>query len=251
MLGIGWWFHLKMLSRSAFDGILGILWPLFFATVAFLMYRISSHDSTLLYAAVGASVMGVWSSVSTSGSGVVQRERWHGTLELLVAAPVPMPLVLLPITVAMATIGLASMVVTLLWGRFIFGIDVNVEHPWLFLLSLPVTVVSVGAVGFLLSVTVVRYRSAWALGSSLELPVWLICGFLVPIGILPDWVRPLSWLLAPTWGVQAIRESALGGDPLPDIGLCLLIGAGYLGLGMLAAESVLRSARQNATLALS
>ncbi len=250
-LGIGWWFHLKMLSRSAFDGILGILWPLFFATVAFLMYRISADDRTLLYAAVGASVMGVWSSVSTSGSGVVQRERWQGTLELLVAAPVPMPLVLLPITVAMATIGLASMVVTLLWGRFLFGIEVSVAYPLLFLLSLPVTVVSVGAVGFLLSVTVVRYRSAWALGSSLELPVWLVCGFLVPIGILPDWVRPLSWLLAPTWGVQAIRESALGGNPLPELGLCLLIGAGYLGLGVLAAESVLRSARQNATLALS
>jgi ABC-2 type transport system permease protein len=159
--------------------------------------------------------------------------------------------VLLPITVAMATIGLASMVVTLLWGRFLFGIEVSVAHPLLFLLSLPVTVVSVGAVGFLLSVTVVRYRSAWALGSSLELPVWLVCGFLVPIGILPDWVRPLSWLLAPTWGVQAIRESALGGNPLPELGLCLLIGAGYLGLGVLAAETVLRSARQNATLALS
>ena len=33
VLGIGWWFHLKMLSRSAFDGILGILWPLFFAKI--------------------------------------------------------------------------------------------------------------------------------------------------------------------------------------------------------------------------
>jgi ABC-2 type transport system permease protein len=250
-LGIGWWFHLKMLSRSAFDGILGILWPLFFATVAFLMYRINGDDRVLLYASVGASVMGVWSSVSTSGSGVVQRERWQGTLELLVAAPVPMPVILLPITVAMATIGLLSMVVTLLWGRFLFGIDVNVAHPVLFLVALPVTVVSVGAVGFLLSVTVVRYRSAWALGSSLELPVWLVAGFLVPIGILPDWVRPLSWLLAPTWGVQAIREAALGGNPVPELGLCLLIGAGYLALGMLAAESVLRSARQHATLALS
>ena len=28
----------------------------------------------------------------------------------------------------------------------------------------------------------------------------------------PDWVRPISWVLAPTWGVRAIREAALGGD---------------------------------------
>lgn len=251
VLGIGWWLHLKMLSRSAFDGVLGILWPLFFATVAFLVYRIHADDRTLLFAAVGASVMGVWSSVSTSGSNVVQRERRQGTLELLVAAPVPMPLVLLPVTVAMATIGLVSMAVTLLWGRFVFGIDVHVVHPWLFLLSLPVTVVSVGAVGFLLSVTVVRFRSAWAMGSALELPVWLVSGFLVPLSVLPGWVRPLSWLLAPTWGVRAIRTSALGGNPWPDLAMCLLVGAAYLAVGMLAAESVLRSARLHASLALS
>jgi ABC-2 type transport system permease protein len=250
VLGIGWWFHLKMLARSAFDGILGILWPLFFATIAFLMYGLNGDDKSLLYAGIGASVLGVWSSVSTSGSGVVQRERWQGTLELLVAAPVPLPVVLLPITVAMATIGLYSMVATLLWGHFLFGIDVPLEQPLLFVLSVPVTVMSIGALGFVLSVTVVRYRTAWALGSSLEEPVWLVSGFLVPIAVLPDWVRPISWVLAPTWGVNAIRESALGGSPLPDLLLCAGLGLVYLLIGVLCAESVLRSARRHATLAL-
>ena len=99
--------------------------------------RSSSTASTattarLLYASIGASVMGVWSAVSTSGSGAVQRERWQGTLELLVAAPVPLASVLLPVTTAMATIGLYSMVTTLLWGRLLFGIDVSIEHPCLF-----------------------------------------------------------------------------------------------------------------------
>jgi ABC-2 type transport system permease protein len=251
VLALGWWFHLKMLARSAFNGVLQVLWPLFFATIAFLMYGLGRGDRALLSAAVGASVMGVWSAVSTSASGAVQRERWSGTLELLVAAPVPLPAVLLPITTAMATVGLYAMVATLLWGRFLFGIDVTIAHPLLFAVSVPVTVLAIGMLGFLLSVTVVRYRSGWALGNAFELPVWLVCGFLVPIGILPDWVRPISWVLAPTWGVRAIRESALGGEPLPDLALCLLLGLVYLAIGVLAAESVLRSARRNATLALS
>ena len=250
VLAMGWWFHLKMLARSAFDGILGILWPLFFATIAFLMYGLNGDDESLLYAGIGASVLGVWSSVSTSGSSVVQRERWQGTLELLVAAPVPLPVVLLPITVAMATIGLYSMVATLLWGHFLFGIDVPLEQPLLFVLSVPVTVMSIGALGFVLSVTVVRYRTAWALGSSLEEPVWLVSGFLVPLTVLPDWVRPISWVLAPTWGVNAIRESALGGSPLPDLLLCAGLGVVYLLIGVLCAGTVLQSARRHATLAL-
>jgi len=113
------------------------------------------------------------------------------------------------------------------------------------------TVLAIGMLGFLLSVTVVRYRTAWALGNAFELPVWLVSGFLVPISILPEWVRPISWVLAPTWGVRAIRESALGGQPLPDLLACLGLGVGYLLIGVVCAESVLRSARQNASLALS
>ena len=250
VLGVGWWFHLKMLARSAFDGILGILWPLFFATIAFLMYGLNGDDESLLYAGIGASVLGVWSSVSTSGSSVVQRERWQGTLELLVAAPVPLPVVLLPITVAMATIGLYSMVATLLWGHFLFGIDVPLEQPLLFVLSVPVTVMSIGALGFVLSVTVVRYRTAWALGSSLEEPVWLVSGFLVPLTVLPDWVRPISWVLAPTWGVNAIRESALGGSPLPDVLMCFGLGAVYTAIGVALVDRALAAARARATLSL-
>ena len=34
LLGMGWLFHVKMLTRSSFNGVLGIVYPLFFATVA-------------------------------------------------------------------------------------------------------------------------------------------------------------------------------------------------------------------------
>ena len=74
--------------------------------------------------------------------------------------------------------------------------------------------------GFLLSVAFVRFRQSWALGNMLEYPVWLVCGFLVPISLFPGWVRPISWVLAPTWGMRAIRAAASGGAPLPNIGVC-------------------------------
>jgi ABC-2 type transport system permease protein len=63
-------------------------------------------------------------------------------------------------------------------------------------------------------------------------------------------VRPISWALAPTWGMRAIRASATGGAPLVDIGMCTLLGLGYAAAGVLLVETVLRSARGRATLAL-
>ncbi len=250
LLGLGWYFQLKMLTRDPFTGVFQVLYPMFFATVAFLMFRAGADAESLLYAALGAAVMGIWSATSTTAGSAMQRERWHGTLEVLVAAPVHFALVLLPVTVAMATIGLYSMVATLVWGRLLFGIELAVEHPLLFAAAVPATVVSVGAAGFLLAVSFVRYRTAWALGNMLEYPVWLIGGFLVPLSLFPDWVRPLSWILAPAWGMNAIRESALGGSPLPDLGFCLALGGAYVAAGVLVLERVLRAARARAALSL-
>jgi ABC-2 type transport system permease protein len=250
LLAVGWWFQFKALARSPFEGLFQVIWPLFFATVAFLMFRAGTDEKTLLYASLGSAVMGMWSATSTTGAGAMQRERWHGTLEALVASPPHFSLILLPITLAMSTIGVYCLVATLLFGRLLFGIELTVEHPLLFALSIVGTVLSFGALGFLFAVTFVRFRAAWALGNLFEYPVWLIGGFLVPIVLLPDWVRPISWALAPTWGMNAIRESSLGGSPLPDLGLCLALGAVYVTLGVLVLERVLSAARRRAALSL-
>jgi ABC-2 type transport system permease protein len=250
LLAVGWLFHMKMLTRSSFNTFLGIVYPLFFATLAFFMFRAGDDPKPLLYASLGAAVMGIWGTTSTAAGAAMARERWHGTLELLVAAPVHFAYVLLPVTIAMATIGIYSMAATLAWGWLVFGIDIQVGDPLAFALAVPTTVVTVGALGFLLAVGFVRFRQAWALGNMLEYPVWLISGFLVPLSLFPGWVRPISWVLAPTWGINAIRGAALGGSPYGDIALALLLGALYTAAGIVLVNRALLAARARATLAL-
>jgi len=250
LLAVGWLFHFKMISRSAFEGLGNVIYPLFFATVAFFVFQAGNSPRTLLYASLGSAVMGMWSSVSTTAGGAMQRERWWGTLELLVAAPRHFALILLPITLGMATIGLYSFVATLLWGRFLFGVHLSIVHPALFGLSVVGTVLSFGGLGFLFAVSFVRFRAAWVLGNLFEYPVWLIGGFLVPLALLPSWVHPTSWALAPTWGMNAIRQSALGGSPLDDLAICVGLGVGYVALGVLVTERMLRAARLSGSLSL-
>jgi ABC-2 type transport system permease protein len=250
LLAVGWLFQFKQLSRSSFDSFLAVVWPLFFATVAFFMFRQGGDADALLYAGLGAAVMGIWTATSVAAGSALQRERWQGTLETLVAAPAHFSLILLPIGLATSSIGVYCMATTLAWGVFLFGIDLTVEEPLLFALSVPATLLSVGALGFLIAVAFARYRNAWALGSMTEYPIWLICGFLVPLTLLPGWVAPISWLLAPTWGMSAIRGSATGEAPWPEIGMCFLLGGAYVALGVLGTNSVLRAARAKASLSL-
>lgn len=250
LIGLGWLFQFKQMSRSSFDSFLAILWPIFFGTVAFFMFQQGGDPDALIYAGLGAAVMGIWTATSMAAGTSLQRERWLGTLELLVAAPQHFSLIILPVGLATSTIGVYCMVATILWGRLVFGIELTIEQPLLFALAIPATLLSVGALGFLIAVAFARYRHAWALGSMSEYPVWLICGFLVPLTLLPDWVRPISWLLAPTWGMNAIRDAATGAAPLADIAMCLLLGAAYVVIGVLVTDRVLHAARARASLSL-
>src|SRR3954447_17338869 len=239
-----------MIMRSAFDGVGQVIYPLFFATVAFFVFRAGDSPRTLVYASLGAAVMGMWSATSTTAGSAMQRERWQGTLEALVTTPANFALILLPITIAMATIGIYSLVATLVWGRVLFGIDLHIVHPLLFAFSVPASVLTFGALGFLFAVCFVRFRAAWALGNMFEYPVWLICGFLVPLSFFPDCVRPISWVLARTWGMSASRESALGGSPLRDLLVCAALAAACIALGFLVMDRMLRAARERAALSL-
>src|SRR5918911_2012163 len=159
-LAVSWALQFKMILRSPFDGIGNVIYPLFFATTAFFVFRAGDSPRTLIYASFGAAVMGMWSSVSTSAGSAMQRERWWGTLELLVTAPRHFSLVLLPATLGLATIGIYNLAATLLWGRFLFGVHLSTAHPLLFALAILGTVLAFGGLGFLFAVSFVRYRFA-------------------------------------------------------------------------------------------
>ena len=247
---VGWFFHLKGLSLSGFFLLISVLQPVIFASIAFFMWRAGAREGTLLYVALGAGLMGMWSSTLFGSGGAIQWQRWQGTLEILVAAPPRFLLTILPLTLATASIGLYAIVATLLWGRLLFGVPLEFEHPWLFALALPATVLGLGLLGLVMASTFVLYRHATAFSNLLEYPIWLVTGLLVPVSMLPGFVEPLSWVLAPTWGVRAVREAALGGEPLPAIGMCLLLSAVYLTVGSITMANFERLARARATLSL-
>lgn len=242
--------QLKVMMFSAFEGFLQVVFPLMFATAALLVYRVNGDPEAMLFAGIGAAAMGIFTSQTTSAAMLMQRERWMGTLELLVAAPIRFAFVILPITLGMATLGLYSVVAVILWDWWLFDLPLRVENWPMFILCILMATFTIALFGFLLSVTVVRYRTAWALGSALEYPGWLLGGFVVPLQILPDWLLPLSWSLPTTWAVQGMRAAAAGESAWFDLAMCALVGAVY---GLVAAwlgSRLVDSARRAGTLAL-
>ena len=231
--------------------LMAVIQPIIFASIAFYLFKAGGRSGTLLYASLGAGMMGIWSSTLFGSGGALQWNRWQGTLELLVGAPPPFIVVLVPLTLATSVTGAYAIFATLLWGRAFFGVPLHFAHPWAFALAVPAGVLSLGLMGLLMASSFVLYRHANALSNLLEYPVWVATGLLLPIALLPGWVRPLSWLLAPTWGIEAIRHSALGqGAVWFPMAMCAVVGVAYFSLATIFLGIFERLARAHATLSL-
>jgi ABC-2 type transport system permease protein len=242
--------QLKVISTSLFDGALAVFFPLMFATAALMVYRLNGSTAHMQYAGLGAAIMGMWTCQGVVAASLLARERGGGTLELLVATPTPMTRILVPTTLALSTIGLYCVVATILWERWVFGLRLHVDSWALFVLAVVMTALTLALFGFFLSVTAVRYRVSWALGASLEYPGWLLCGFLVPLSVLPGWLHPVSWAIPTTWGMDAVRDAANGTSPWAHLGLCLGVGLVYAAAAAYLGGVLVESARRHASLAL-
>jgi ABC-2 type transport system permease protein len=250
LIAITWWFQMKQSTKAGIFVFTAIIEPLIFATLAYYLFKAGNQPGTLLYAALSAGLMGIWSATLFGAGGAINYQRWQGVLEPLIAAPPPYVLVLFPQTLAASTIGVYSLASTLLWGRLFFGIPLHFVHPVTFLLAVAVTIVALGVLGLVIGSSFILYREANALSNMLEFPIWIVTGAIVPLSLLPGWVHYLSWVLAPTWGYRAIRAATFGGNPWQGIGWCVVLAAVYLAIGQLFLHVFERRAREKASLSL-
>jgi ABC-type multidrug transport system permease subunit len=242
--------HVKQFSRNAFDLSGVVLWPVLYASIAYYLLDAKHDPRLLLSASLGAAVMLMWSLVVIGSSGALEQQRWQGTLELVVAAPVSLTTVIAPITIASGAFGAYSLVATLAWGRIFFHVPIAIHQPLALAVAIPLCVLSIGMLGLIMAATFVLYRASFALGIATQYPMWIATGLLIPLSILPAWVKPISWFLAPTWGFRAIQEATLGGTPWPDIGMCVVLSVVYFGLGSAGLRAFERVARARGTLRL-
>ena len=66
----GWLFNMKNLTMSGFFILNAAIPPIFFATIAYYMFAGGTRPgSALLYASLGAGMMGIWSSMLFGSGG--------------------------------------------------------------------------------------------------------------------------------------------------------------------------------------
>jgi len=110
MILIGALMQVKMSTRGTFEIATAMIMPVVQATMAVYLLRAADSPHRMIEAAVGAGLMGVWSTVLFGSGGAIQRQRFMGTLEMLMLAPRNPAVTVLPITIATGLTGTYAMV---------------------------------------------------------------------------------------------------------------------------------------------
>ncbi|GGT43329.1 ABC transporter permease [Streptomyces chromofuscus] len=246
-----WRLEVRQLVRSRIYLFTSVLLPLIFASIAHYMFHGSERDGGQLIIALSAGLMGMWSATIMGAGSAITRLRYLHVLEPLVASPTPTFLFVLPFAVATASLGLYSLVATLLWSTLLFDMPLEVADPGMFMVAVPVAIIALGLVGLMLSSIFILYPTAQSLANLLEYPVWMVSGILVPVSSLPEPVRFVSRLLPSTWGIEAVLDSATGAAGAGKaLALCLLLSAACVILTLLLLRRFEWLARSSGTLSL-
>ena len=232
-----------------------IIAPFIFTLTAFFLFNGQTSGSNfLLYLVLGSGLMGMWGTTIYASANSIGFDRWNGTMESTLAAPIPLSWIALGRVLFNTLQGVLNAVFILVIGLIWFRVGFALVNPPAFFFASIVTFLSLAAFGLLLTTILLLSRKGGFITNSMEIPVYIATGTMFPIILLPVVYLPFAFLLAPTWGIEAIRLSAIQGYVgLPttywvDMAIMVAETVAYLGLAFFLFRRVEAYAKKMGTL---
>ena len=191
--------------------------PFVFTVVTLMIFQ-DSDGPVVLYAVLGGGILGMWGNTLYSSSWSINFDRFNGTIEPLMISPTPLMQVVAGRTFWNALLGLLNALLVFVIAELAFQADVRIADPLLFFVALVATIVSLALIGLMFSALFVLTRTSFVFTRMLEFPIYVACGAMFPLALLPEWTLSFSYILAPSWGVDALRIASLDGYQTTGLG---------------------------------
>jgi ABC-2 type transport system permease protein len=165
------------------------------------------------YIYVGSILVGVsWAIID-------DREHYQ-TLKYIYVSPIKIYFYLLGRGMARFLTGTLSVVVTMAFGIVVLKLPIHLaDIDWLYLAaSMILGLASMATLGLVLgAATLQMARHYWSVGESVAGALYLLCGAIFPLEMLPAWLRPIGYALPLTYWLESLRRALLGSEISKDI----------------------------------
>jgi ABC-2 type transport system permease protein len=160
------------------------------------------------YIYVGSILVGV------SWAVIDDREHYQ-TLKYIYVSPIKLYFYLLGRGMARFLTGTLSVAITMGFGLLVLRLPIRlVDVNWPYLaVSMGLGLASLAVLGLLLgAATLQMARHYWSVGESVAGALYLLCGAIFPLDVLPTWLQPLGFALPLTYWLESLRRAILGAE---------------------------------------
>jgi ABC-2 type transport system permease protein len=207
---IAFWNILAKDMRSYYLKPPNISWGLIFPFAWTGMFLIRSGGSVgdVLSLLPGVMAISILFGTTSMLAVTITFEKKGRSFERLLLAPIPLDLLMVAKTAGAVAFGIANAFVPVGMAAFLVdlsGVAWAVLVPTVVLIALSSTFV-----GLFVAVAVSEVFEAQTFSNFLRFPMIFLCGLFFPIEKLPWAIRPLSYALPLTYGVDAMRGAVIG-----------------------------------------
>jgi len=242
---LGLTFQTRTMTRSV-DTYFTLIGAPFSTLILMSMVLYSGRTDLAAYAVVAPTLMTLWSAALMFAGEMISEDRENGRLELLVASPVSLVLLVFGRLCGAMLVSLPAFLLAMGVAGLVFDFWVTVHHPVVFILTALVTAVSTAATATALSALFIAAPGARIVQNTLSMPMFVLAGVMVPVSLFPGWLEGVSRLIYLSWGADLFRD-ALSPGPVESTAfrlfITLALGGLALALGSFTLVRFVRRAR--------
>ncbi len=220
-----------MNSWTAFRGILAkdmrayylkppnISWGLIFPIAWTLMFFVRSGSPVELTDVLpGVVVLSILFGTTSMLAVTITFERRSRSFERLLLAPISLSLLIGAKTAGAIVFGVINALIPMIWASFL--LDLSGTNWALLLVGVTLTAIASTFLGLFVAVSVREVFEAQTFSNFFRFPMLFLSGLFIPVAALPFYLRPISYILPPTYGTDIIRMATTGRAVMP-LGLSL------------------------------
>jgi ABC-2 type transport system permease protein len=204
----------------------GIIFPLAWTGMFFI--KSGSGLQNILSLLPGVVAISILFGTTSMLAVTVTFEKKNRSFERLLLAPIPLEMLMLAKTGGAILFGMANAFVPVIMAAFfadLSQLDWSAFVPAVFMIAVASTFL-----GLFIAVAVSEVFEAQTFSNFFRFPMIFLCGLFFPIKKLPVFLKPLSYVLPLTYGVDVLHGAVHGGHAMPFYLDLPLLGIFCLGL---------------------
>lgn len=189
----------------------GIIFP--FAWTGMFFIKSSQTTESIITLLPGVVAVSILFGTTSMLAVTVTFEKKNRSFERLLLAPIPLELLMLSKTTGAILFGIANAFVPVVMALFLSDLS---QIIWSFFVIAIIMIAMASAfLGLFIAVAVSEVFEAQTFSNFFRFPMIFLCGLFFPIEKLPDYLKPLSYILPLTYGADILHGSVHSGNKMP------------------------------------